>query len=118
MVFDDEFSTVPFMREGTIPPNWTDLVQCGSQSGAPENIEPNDTWLNPYIQEYPSKNPTHLPRVTPENNRNMIPSLQSVQQVKESPVSKGAFVSEVIECPVSEGVQNTPNLPKVRFYQQ
>ena len=28
VVFDDEFSTVPFMREGKIPPNWTDLVQC------------------------------------------------------------------------------------------
>ena len=27
VVFDDELSTVPFTREGTIPPNWTDLVQ-------------------------------------------------------------------------------------------
>ena len=27
LVFDNDFSTVPFMREGTIPPNWIDLVQ-------------------------------------------------------------------------------------------
>ena len=27
VVFDDEFSTIPFMREGTISPNWTDIVQ-------------------------------------------------------------------------------------------
>ena len=26
MVFDDDFSTITFMREVRIPPNWTDLV--------------------------------------------------------------------------------------------
>ena len=38
VVFDDELSTVPFMREGTITPNWADLVQRSSKSGAPESI--------------------------------------------------------------------------------
>ena len=33
VVFDDEFSKVPLMREGKIPPNWKDLVQHISQSG-------------------------------------------------------------------------------------
>ena len=51
MVFDDEFSTVPFMREGTIPLNWTDLVQHSSEIGAPEDIDPKDTWLYPDIEE-------------------------------------------------------------------
>ena len=39
VVFDNEFSTVTFIREGTISPNWTYLVQCSSQSGAPKNID-------------------------------------------------------------------------------
>ena len=43
VVFDDEFYKVPFMREGTIPPNWTDIVQRRSQSGAPDNIDFKDT---------------------------------------------------------------------------
>ena len=30
VVFDDEISTVPFIREGTITPNYTDLVQLSS----------------------------------------------------------------------------------------
>ena len=38
MVFDDEYSTVPFMREGKPPPNWIDIVQCISKSVAQENI--------------------------------------------------------------------------------
>ena len=53
VVFDDEFSTVPFIREVTITPNWTDLVKCISQSGAPGNIEPKDTWLTPDLEEDP-----------------------------------------------------------------
>ena len=38
VLFDDEFSTVPFMREGKINQNWIYLVKHSSQSGAPENI--------------------------------------------------------------------------------
>ena len=43
VVFDDEFFTVPFMREGIIPPNLTDLVQHSSQISAPDNIDLTDT---------------------------------------------------------------------------
>ena len=39
VVFDEEFSTFPFMREGTITPNWTDIVHRSSQIGAAENID-------------------------------------------------------------------------------
>ena len=35
VVFDDELSTVPFIREVTITPTWTDIVQHSSLIGAP-----------------------------------------------------------------------------------
>ena len=47
VVFDDYFSTVPSIREGTIQPNYTDLVQHSSQSGAPDNIDLRGTWFAP-----------------------------------------------------------------------
>ena len=50
VVFNDEFYTVPFMREVTIPPNWTDLVHLISQSDAPDNIDFKDTWFIPDIE--------------------------------------------------------------------
>ena len=59
-VFDDEFSKVPFMRYGTIPPNWKDLVQRISKSGASDNIELKDTWFTPYIEEDQIETPTHI----------------------------------------------------------
>ena len=92
--FDDEFSTVPFVREDTIPPNWTDLVQRRSQSGAQDNIDLKDTCFTPDLEEYPIKTPNHVPIVT-----------------LEIPVVEGASVSEAIKRPVSERVQNTSNLP-------
>ena len=76
-------------------------MQHISQSGSQENIDLKDTWFNSDLKKDHIKTPTHVPRVTPE-----------------SPVSKGASVSKVIKHPVSEGVQNTSNLPKVCFAQQ
>ena len=65
MVFDDDFYAVSFMREGTIPPNWTDFVQRRSESGAPDNNYPKDTWFTPDIEEDPRENLTQVPKVTP-----------------------------------------------------
>ena len=79
-------------------------MQRRSQSIAQENIDLKHTWFTPVLEEYTSKTPTNVPRVTPENNRNIIRPMQPVQQVQESPVSKGVSVSEVIKRPVSEVV--------------
>ena len=102
VVFADEFYTVPFMREGTMPPNWTDLVQRSSQSGAPENIDLKDTWFT----------------IDPEENtrKTQVTSRASLQMIiikcsrrhgpnrmyKKSTASKGEPVSEVIKRPASE----------------
>ena len=47
VVFYNEFPTFPFMREVTIPLNWTDLVQHISKGGALENIYIRGTWIAP-----------------------------------------------------------------------
>ena len=70
VVFDDEFSTVTFIREGITLPNWTYIVQHSSQSGAPENIELKDTWFTPDIKEYTRKTSSHETSGSKENNNN------------------------------------------------
>ena len=81
VVFDDEFSTVPFTREVTIPLSLIDLVQRNSKCFAPENIDLKDNWFTPYLEEDPKETPTHVPRYTPENNRTFITSLHPIQQI-------------------------------------
>ena len=66
VVSDDECSKVKLMREGTTPPNLTDLVQHSSQHGALDNIVLRDNWFTKDIEEYTSKTPTHVPIVAPE----------------------------------------------------
>ena len=63
VVIDDEFSPVIFMREGTMPPNWTYIVQRRSQSGALDNIDLGNTWFTPDIEEDPIETPIHEPSV-------------------------------------------------------
>ena len=46
IVFDDAFTTVPYMEYGTIPPNWEDLVKYSSEIYTSKDINLLDTWLN------------------------------------------------------------------------
>ena len=97
MVFDDEFSTVPFMREGTIPTNWTDLVQLRSQSCTPYSICINDACFTSDIEEYPSETPSHESIIAQDNNNNTLTLLQYIPHLQEIPARKGVPVSEVIK---------------------
>ena len=77
------------MREGTIPPNWTDILQRISQSGAPYNIDLTDNWFSPNIEEDTRKNPSQETSIAPDNNNKMLTSQQPKPHVQESPFSEG-----------------------------
>jgi len=39
IVFDDGFSTVPYMERGEVPPNWDDLCHLSAESATDESID-------------------------------------------------------------------------------
>lgn len=45
VVFDDDFTTVPYMEAGTIPPNWEDLVTNSSEKSTLQALELTEAWL-------------------------------------------------------------------------
>ena len=45
VTFDDNFSTVPYMQNASVPPMWEQLVQTSSESATDENYKLTDTWL-------------------------------------------------------------------------
>ena len=53
LVFDDEFSTVPFMRNGEIPPHWTELVHCSAELATDEEFDLATSWANDFIANKP-----------------------------------------------------------------
>lgn len=53
LVFDDEFLTVSFMRNGEIPPHWTELVWKSAELATPEEFNLATSWANNYIANDP-----------------------------------------------------------------
>ena len=51
VVFDDEFTTVPFMRNGEIPPQWEDLVKKSSEHATNENFDLASAWTADHFDQ-------------------------------------------------------------------
>ncbi len=47
VVFDDLFTTIPFMEKSEVPPNWADLVERSQEHVTDEHYELAKTWLFP-----------------------------------------------------------------------
>ena len=45
VVFDDEFTTVSFLRTGDIPPHWTKLVQSCNEYATDEAYDLATSWI-------------------------------------------------------------------------
>ena len=44
VVFDDDFSTVPYMRKSEMPPNWLELVNSSREKATDEDFELASRW--------------------------------------------------------------------------
>ena len=51
VVFDDDFTTVPHLRKGTVPPNWSKLVEGSREKTTSEFFDLTKTWFNPVNDE-------------------------------------------------------------------
>ncbi len=63
VVFDDTFSTVPYMRASSLPPNWEDLVKNSAEFATTEDFELADEWT----KAMEDGNAQPLPMVGPQN---------------------------------------------------
>ena len=46
VVFDDDFTNVPYMEVGTLPPNWQELIEHSPEMATTKNVFKADTWLS------------------------------------------------------------------------
>ena len=51
VVFDDDFTTVPYMEAGTVPPHWDDLVRNNTEKATPDDVILADTWAKDLPRE-------------------------------------------------------------------
>ena len=84
VVFDDTFSTVPFMREGTIPPNWAELVRNSTEIATDENFDIAKTWFEGSVD--PSEiSPSDVPLVSQEST--FTPGNEGAPSINEGAIS-------------------------------
>ena len=57
VVFDDQFTTVSYMKNGEIPPHWEDLVMLHSESVTNEKIHLANTWADTLSPEMTKDTP-------------------------------------------------------------
>ena len=103
--------TVKFIREVTIPPNWTYLVKCILKISAPENINLKYTCFTPDLEDDLIKTPRHKMSIVPnkENKNNIPASFPSRTNVHEGLPRKKAWTSDPQKNLVKEGVRGTSN---------
>eukprot|EP00984_Skeletonema_dohrnii_P006299 scaffold2255_cov139-Skeletonema_dohrnii-CCMP3373.AAC.2 len=51
VVFDDDFTTVPHLRKGTVPPDWAKLVASSRERSTTEFYDLTKTWFAPTSDE-------------------------------------------------------------------
>ena len=51
VVFDNDFTTVPHLRKGTVPPNWAKLVANSREKSTNEFYDLSKTWFEPIPDE-------------------------------------------------------------------
>ncbi len=64
VVFDDQFTMVPFMEKNKVPPNWAQLVENSTEKVTEEHYELAKTWLFPD----PEPGDVSMPEQNPANH--------------------------------------------------
>ena len=56
LVFDDDFTTVPHLRKGTVPSNWAKLVEGSREKSTEEFYDLTKTWFDSASDETAGEN--------------------------------------------------------------
>ena len=109
LVFDDNFTIVNHMRDGTVPPNWRELVTTSSFSSTDEQFSLADVWLqeNAISPSGPDSAP-------------LLPSATARPSVSEGGIVNGSSISEGVSfvpdlSMVSERAQNVDFSPDIKI---
>ena len=73
VVFDEDFTTVPFMDKNQVPPNWAKLVQSSRELVTEEQFDLANTWLS--AQENPTR-PIADAAISEDNNDQTVQATQ------------------------------------------
>ena len=91
VVFDKNFTTVPYMESGTLPPNWQELTEHSSEMSTTEDVFKADTWLSDQQMVDATDQLTDPFAIVPDQHKRQRPQRRAAN--KSTPITEHA-VSE------------------------
>ena len=78
VVFDDDFTTVPHLRKGTVPPNWAKLVEGSREKTTSEFYDLSKTWFESTSDE--TADEIIHPESTADEGDDLVPPIPSANE--------------------------------------
>ena len=100
IVFDDLFTTVPFMNKNQLPPNWADLVENSCELATEEKFDLAKTWLFPAADSGDNASipePSHDESASDDNSETTQRTNNISSTTSRLPVCEGE--DEALEAP-------------------
>ena len=104
VVFDDEFSTVPYLRNDEPPPNWIQLLHHSSEKATEDQAKLSHDWLHPSTSSTPPPLQTREPEHPIEDD--VIPA------------PEGVATPPTTIIPIPEGVDATASSPTSNMHKR
>ena len=119
VVFDDTFSTVPYMRATSLPPNWEELVKNSSEIATNEEFDLAESWSKD-IEDGKCKSP--VPTAGPSSSKITDPFAIVPDQNLDSGLSPvqepSSSESNTVQPSEGEKSSETSSAKKVSFEDQ
>ena len=110
--FDDEFTTVLFMRDGQIPPNWSDLVKHSAELATSEHFDLATSWANNYI----ANNPVLVAEEDGNADEILLNGHKPIKEDKEASASK-EIANDQDDSSISEEESNGSITKRVTWHE-
>ncbi|MEY3108605.1 MAG: hypothetical protein RL730_956, partial [Actinomycetota bacterium] len=85
VVFDDNFSTVPHMRQGTIPSNWEQLVRNSTEMASDRDYDLTRTWFDGNFDPSADEDSSPTPGASEDSTSFNLEEIQSPNTRDGSP---------------------------------
>ena len=92
VVFDEDFTTVPYMEAGTLPPNWQELIEHSSEMATTKYVFKADTWLSDRQIVDATDQLTDLFAIVPDQHKKQRPQRRAANEsthITENAFSEG-----------------------------
>ena len=110
VVFDDDFTTVPYLNSMDVPAHWAALVKSSSESATDEDYSLAETWFNQSPDANSSQEPSTEVSLS-DSPPSSLPLLSTYKDVADS--EGGSTASAVADTPepASSPVDDSPIPP-------